>query len=218
MNNQRPLIVIEALDAGGSQTQTDLLVKRLKKERFSPLALHFPQEDSPTGQFIYQKFLLNHNGYGFTKREQALLYIQDFFSRAQELWQVIKSKDKKKIIVSDRYCTSTMAYQTVALSAAQRQSLLEWIDGLCYHGSPSLPKPSLVVFIDTPVAIALDRLDAKTKDFHENQRVLTRVRHSYLQLAQEQKWAIVSGVDEDGRQRTRDNIHQEIWEKVKKII
>lgn len=85
-----PFIVLEALDAGGSQTQTDLLTKRLKKEGYKPHQYHFPQEDRATGRIIYDKFLLYKNKFPFSKREQALLYIQDFYSKNEELWSIIK--------------------------------------------------------------------------------------------------------------------------------
>ena len=74
-----PFIVIETLDAGGSQTQTDRLARRLEKEGYQPHQYHFPQEDRATGRLIYDKFLLPKKR--FSKREQALLYIQDFFSK-----------------------------------------------------------------------------------------------------------------------------------------
>src|SRR3989344_9392863 len=95
--SKQPFIVLEALDAGGSQTQTDLLCARLKKEGYIPHQYHFPQEDRATGRIIYHKFLLYkkasppaRGGAGgggripVSKREQALLYIQDFFSKQEE--------------------------------------------------------------------------------------------------------------------------------------
>ncbi len=218
---KHPFIVLEALDAGGSQTQTDLLCARLKKEGYTPHQYHFPQEDTATGRLIYDKFLLYNNKFPFSKREQALLYIQDFFSKCEEFWSVIqpeKQSTKRDVVVSDRYVTSTMAYQTAGLMGDARKKMLDWITWLSYKGTPTLPKPDLVLFLDTPVDVSLERLKGKKKDFYENREKLTMIRNSYAKLAQEQKWAVFQSVNEKGEQRTREELHEEIWGVVKKKL
>ena len=212
-----PFIVIEALDAGGSQTQTDRLVARLKLARHDVLALHFPDEHRATGQIIYHKFLLESNKQNFSKREQALLFIQDFFSRQEDI-KAHLAGDQKRVVVSDRFCTSTMAYQTIGLSGQERERMLKWITWLCWQGTPQLPKPDAVVFIDTPVEVSLQRLRSATKDYFENQDKLTAIRNSYLRLAKEQNWHILSGVDEQGQERTRQDLGNEIWHVVQPLI
>lgn len=215
---KNPFIVLEALDAGGSQTQTNLLVEGLQKDGYNPLQLHFPQEDRATGQLIYEKFLLSRKKHSFSAREQALLYIQDFFARHEDLWQGIEGMSKHNVIVSDRFCTSTMAYQTLGKVGKKRIEILEWIRWLCYEGKPALPKPDLVLFIDTPVHISLERLQDKKKDFFETKEKLTAIRATYNRLAIEEHWTVISGVDTTGAQRTRPDIHGEIWEHVHQIL
>ncbi len=217
-NSKQPFIVLEALDAGGSQTQTDLLCARLKKEGYIPHQYHFPQEDRATGRMIYDKFLLYQNKEPFSRREQALLFIQDFFSKQEEFNDIITSGNKKDVLVSDRYATSTMAYQTIELKGDARKKMLNWITWLCFKGKPVLPKPDIILFLDTPVDISLLRLKNKKKDFHENRGKLTAFRNSYVQLAKEQKWAVFNSVDEQGNQRTREELHEEIWTAVQKKL
>ena len=243
-----PFIVIEALDAGGSQTQTDLLCARLTKAGYIPHQYHFPQEDKATGRIIYDKFLLHKKvspparggarGGGrvsFSKREQALLYIQDFFSKCEELWEIVsprpgrgEGKLAKKasagegnvtsVVVSDRFATSTMAYQTIGLTGDARKKMLNWITWLCFKNTPALPKPDIVLFLDTPVKVSLQRLAKKKKDFFETKEKLTAIRNSYLKLAKEQKWTVFDSVDEAGNQRTREELHEEIWGVVQKKL
>lgn len=204
-----PFIVIEALDAGGSQTQTNLLVKRLKKEGKRTLQLHFPHEDRATGRLIYDKFLLNQNKKPFTAREQVLLFVQDFFSRSEDITRAISAGT---VVVSDRFYTSTMAYQTIGLTGANRKKMMDWITWLCVQGTPALPKPDRAIFLDTPVEVSLKRLRGKKLDFHENRAKLTKFRDSYIKLAKEQKWLTVNSVDGQGRERSREELHQEIWQ------
>ncbi len=213
-----PFIVLEALDAGGSQTQTDLLCARLKKEGYIPYQYHFPQEDKATGRMIYDKFLLYKNKYPFSRREQALLYIQDFYTKQEEFLDIISDKKEKNILVSDRYATSTMAYQTIGLSGETRKKMLNWILWLCYKDTPVLPEPDIILFLDTPVEVSLQRLAKKKKDFFETKEKLTAIRNSYLKIAKEQKWVVFNSVDENGEQRTREELHEEIWNGVKKRL
>jgi len=229
MNNtksKQPFIVLEALDAGGSQTQTDLLCARLKKEGYTPHQYHFPQEDRATGRIIYDKFLLNKNKYPFSQREQVLLFIQDYFSKSEELWNVVSPPARGgaggggsgEVLVSDRFASSAMAYQTIGLMGKARKKMLDWITWLCYKGTPALPKPDIVLFLDTPVAVSLQRLAKKKKDFFETKEKLTAIRNSYIKLAKEQKWAVFNSVDEKGEQRTREELHEEIWQKVQQVL
>ncbi|MEO6077507.1 MAG: hypothetical protein ABIP54_01860 [Candidatus Andersenbacteria bacterium] len=212
-----PFIVIEALDAGGSQTQTDLLGKKLEQEGYSVSQYHFPQEDKATGRLIYDKFLLYKNKFPFSKREQALLYISDFYSKSEELHEVVSAKEKA-VLLSDRFATSAVAYQTIGLTGEKRKAMIDWIMWLCYKGKPVLPKPNIVVFLDTPVSVSLERLAKKKKDFFETKEKLTAIRNSYLKIAQEQKWMIFDSIDENGKQKTREALHEEIWERVQKKL
>ncbi|MEX1997872.1 MAG: hypothetical protein WEA04_04335 [Candidatus Andersenbacteria bacterium] len=210
-----PFIVIEALDAGGSQTQTDWLVRRLQQEKYQPLSLHFPQEDRATGRLIYDKFLLHKNKKPFSRREQALLYIQDFFSRAEDITAHTSEKSGRQLVVSDRFCTSAFAYQTMGLRGQEWQEMYDWIWWLCFTGQPTLPQPDLVLFLDTPVAVSLRRLKEKNKDFFETKEKLTAIRAAYLKVAAVQGWITIAGVDGQGQERTREDLHEEVWQYVK---
>ncbi len=192
--------------------------------------MHFPQEDRATGRMIYDKFLLHKNKLNFSRREQALLYIQDFFSRAEDLWALKKGRlpalptgqaggrQGKNVILLDRYYTSTLAYQTSNLTGPARRKLIKEILWLTTEDTPALPKPDLVIMIDTPVKFTLERLANKKRDYHENRVKLTAFRNNYVKLAKDQKWKIVSGVDKQGHQRTRRDIEQEIWKKVSVLL
>ena len=210
-NNHNPFIIIEALDAGGSQTQTDLLVKRLKKEKYNVLSLHFPQEDRDSGRLIYDKFLLHHNGVPFSKKEQALIYIQDFYSRNEDISSVLNQKRGKHAVISDRYYTSTFAYQTAGLTGEAYKKMYGWLQWLCFEDTPALHKPDAIVFLDTPVEVSLRRLEGKNKDYHENKEKLTKFRNSYLRVAEQQKWHVINSMDDRGNERTRPDLHREIW-------
>lgn len=204
-----PFIVIESLDAAGGTTQTSRLVNRLKKEQYRPHQYHFPQEDKATGRIIYEKYLHDKGKHPLTGREQSLLYIQDFYSRLEEMEHALK--EKHAVIVSDRYCTSTLVYQTIDLTGKKRADMLEWIQWLCWEGTPALLKPSIVFLLDIPTDRALERLQGKKRDLHERKDMMEKVRKNYTAMAHEMEWTIIDAVDKKGNERSRKEIHEEIW-------
>lgn len=209
-------IVIEALDAGGSQTQTDRLAQRLRQANHRVLQLHFPQEDRATGRFVYDKYLLAGNKPRFSRREQSLIYIQDFYSRVEDIQNHLKQS--RGVVISDRFYTSTIAYQSAGLSGKSRRNMISWISSLTESDSLRLPEPSQLIYLDTPVEIVLRHLSKKKKDFHEKRDKLLSFQRSYRQLAKERKWLVVNSVDDRGQQRSIEDIHQEIWQHVKKKL
>ena len=215
-------IVIESIDAAGGSTQTDLLAKRARKHSYTPHTLHYPRADAPTGRLIYDKFLLLKNKYPFSRREQALLYILDFFADSPSLTKLLEKKGKH-VVISDRYCTSTMAYQTIGLTGQARTKMIEWLTWLCWKGTPALPKPDAVILLDLPVAIGAKRLNTRTdkskKDFFENRKKQEAIRRSYLKLAAEQKWIVINCADATGKvQRSREDIHEDVWQAIAGLI
>jgi len=212
-----PFIVFEAINAAGKTTQFNLLLEKLKQAGYNTYSIHFHQRERATGQLIENKFLHSQTK-KFTRREQALIFIQDFFSRSEDIYKTLNQKGKS-IVVLDRFYSSTMAYQTIGLSGSQRQHMLNWMSWLCEKGEPKLPKPNLVILLDTPVDISVSHLKTnQKKDYFENRKRLIAIRRSYLALAKERRWTIINSVDEQGKQRTIPDIHQEIWSKIQKVL
>ncbi len=212
-----PLIVFEAINAAGKTTQLNLLIKKFKKVGYNIHSIHFHQRDKATGQLIDNKFLHN-SSQNFSRREQALLYIQDFFSQLENIHKTLNQKGKH-IVLLDRFYTSTMAYQTIGLSGTKRQEMLTWISWLCEKEKPKLPKPDTVILLDTPVDISVSHLkENKKKDHFEKRERLIATRRSYLKLAKERKWTVINSINNQGRQRSISDIHQEIWQKVQKTL
>jgi len=213
----RPFIVIESINGAGGSTQANQLVARLKREGYKPLSLHFHQREKGTGQLIQKKFLDTHNQPAFSRREQALLYIQDFFS-AKETIEKALAASPKSAVVSDRFYGSTMAYQTLGLPGKERRQVLDWIIWLTQKGAIRLPKPNLVILLDTPPTVSANRLKGQKKDFFENLKKLKAVRDNYLKVAREQKWVVVRSSDKEANQRPIQEIHEEIWQHVTPLL
>ena len=212
-----PFIVIEAINAAGKTTQFNLLSQTLEKAGYKVHQYHFHQRERATGQLIEYKFLHNKtSGARFTRREQALLYIQDFFTRSEDISSLLAQKSDRHVVLADRFYTSTLAYQTIGLIGRRRQIMIKWIKWLCEQGIPRLPKPDLVILLDTTVDIAVQHLAKTKKDYFEYRQRLTNLRRSYLRLAKEDKWVVINCVNDRGKQRSVEDIHNEVYRHVSK--
>lgn len=215
--NRNPFIIIEALDGAGKTTQTSRLQTKLKKAGYQVHQFHFPQQDKATGRLIYQKFLNAHNRLKFSRREQALLYLQDFFSKLEDMRQAA-TRPGRHILISDRYYTSTLAYQTQGLNNASRQKMTQFIKRLAAKGEPALLAPDLVIYLDIPPAMASSHLNQSPRDYFENLTKLRSLRSSYIKTAREEKWTTINCIDDTGKQRSINDIHQEIWQNVNHVL
>ncbi|MAF81282.1 dTMP kinase [bacterium] len=216
--SKKPFVIIEGIDAAGSSTQAQLLVKKLQSAGRKPLQLHFPQEDKKTGQLIYDKYLRTKKMGSLSRREQALLYIADFYSRTDDIAAVMNGKDSAHdFVISDRWCTSTFAYQTVGLAGKARAKMLDWLTELCWKGKPQLAKPDLVIFLDTPWVTARKRMPKKKDYFEADSRKQRGIRISYRRLASDSKnWVVVNSRDANNVERSKNDLHQEIWDILQK--
>jgi dTMP kinase len=150
----------------------------------------------------------------------ALLYAADRFHARQRLVDAIAAHD---LVICDRYVASNAAHQGAKLQGDDRRRLLDWLDAVEY-GEFSLPRPDVVVLLDTPVGVARTLVSRKgvrgyttlEADIHEADAEHTRAtRDVYLELAERGGWRVVTTADEDGALRDVDAIADEIWESVR---
>ena len=127
------------------------------------------------------------------------------------------------LVICDRYVASNAAHQGAKLSGEDRRRLLDWLDDVEY-GEFGLPRPDLVVLLDTPVALARTLVGRKGQrgyttleaDIHEaDAEHSAATRDVYLELAaRNDEWRVVSTARADGAPRDVEEIAAEIWELV----
>jgi dTMP kinase len=165
MNSKGAFIVIEGLDGSGKTTQAKLLVRKLRKSN----SAQFTAEPSrgKIGKFIRDRIL-----YGETRPPtsvEALLFAADRIEHIQN--EVAPPLREGRMVVSDRYVYSSLAYQgSAGLS-------LEWIQTINQHAL----KPDLALFIDVDPETVLKRLKRK-KSVMETLETQLKVREVYLKF------------------------------------
>jgi dTMP kinase len=163
-------IVFEGLDGSGTSTQ----VARLREHLMAlGMEVEVTEEPSsgPLGVIIRQALSgrLDLDMYAL-----ALAFAAD---RVDHLYNnqngVLKSLKQKRIVISDRYVLSSLAYQGIEIDDR------EWLIEI----NSKIIKPDLTIFIDTPVEECTRRIAERSLHyelFHSVEK-LSRVRENYLE-------------------------------------
>jgi len=177
MKKHGVFICIEGLDASGKTTQSKLLVKNLRKRGFNAVYTTEPSKGQ-VGRLIRRHVLYGKNRSSAVL--EALLFAADRISHIES--EVKPLLDEGKIVVSDRYLYSSLAYQ----GAAGLE--LKWIEEINRWAK----KPDLAIYIDIPPEIVLRRLKRK-KSVMENLKNQKKVREIYLKLVKTSVLKLVEG-------------------------
>jgi len=177
MEKNGTFICIEGLDASGKTTQSKLLVKNLRKKGFDAVYTTEPSEGR-IGRLIRRHVLLGENR--LSAALEALLFSADRIDHLER--EIMPALKDKKIVVSDRYLYSSIAYQGAAGLD------LKWIEEV----NKWALKPDLTLYIDIPPEIVLKRLKRK-KSIMETLRTQERVRDVYLKIARANNVCMIDG-------------------------
>lgn len=228
-NKNGNLIVIDGTDGSGKATQVDLLSKRLKKEGHTVKVVDFPEYyKNFFGKFIGH--CLSEQYYNFVKvhpKIASVLYAADRFESKKEMETWLK---KGYIVIANRYVSANQIHQGGKIkSAKKRAEFLKWLDEMEY-GVFKIPKPDVVFYLNLPIVVSKalikerNKKDAraylgKKQDVHEKDLdFLENSRKSALWLAKTQKNYIQVNCTDKNILRSREDIHGEVYEKVKKVL
>jgi dTMP kinase len=215
------LIVIDGGDGSGKATQATFLIQKLKEKKIPVKYFDFPRYyQSFHGQTV-ARFLRGEFGTidQVSPYLASLAYALDRASAKQEMDDFLK---KGGIIITNRYVSSSMAYQGAKFNSKNEQKeFLKWIYDLEYKVH-RLPKENLVIYLYVPWQIGYQLTLTKEKrrylkgqalDIHEKDMAYRqKVEVMYLDLAKRNKhWEVVNCV-ENNQILPKEVIHQKIIE------
>jgi len=170
-------ICIEGLDASGKTTHAYKLVRSLLERGYEALYTTEPSSGQ-IGKFV-RSYILQRKERVPTVVE-ALLFAVD---RVDHIERTIKPGMKEgKIVVSDRYLYSSLAYQGAAGLD------LNWINEI----NEFALSPDLAIYLDVPPEIVIKRLKRK-KSVMENLHTQRRVQEVYMKLVNERHLVLING-------------------------
>ena len=197
-------ITLEGPEGSGKTSHIPYLVRYLREKGYTVFPTREPGGTS-IGEQI-REVIHNLKNVEMHPRTETLLYQA---ARAQIVEQVIKPRlTEGKIVISDRYYDSTIAYQGYG-----HQQDLDQVRALVKYATGGLV-PDLTVLLDVDVEVGLarkkkngaewNRMDAHEIEFYQ------RVRAGYLEMAKQEssRWVVVDA----GRE------WQAVQEELRKVI
>ena len=182
-------IVLEGIDGCGKSTQIKHLSKWLPDSGLIPKGkkLFITREPGGTqlGESLRQLLLNMHQDEEPHKITELLLYAAD---RAQHVSQkIIPIIDNGDWVISDRYSSSTMAYQ--GFGRGINKKLIEKLEDIATQGV----KANLNFLLDISVSESLKRRQNIIEDRIESEGkvFLERVAEGFQTIAKQKNWTII---------------------------
>jgi dTMP kinase len=177
MKKNGVFICVEGLDASGKTTQSKLLVRNLQRKGFDAVYTTEPSHGR-IGRLIRKHVLVGKNR--SSAALEALLFAADRVDHSER--EVIPLLQADKVVVTDRYLYSSLAYQgATGLD-------LKWIEEVNRWAI----KPDMTIYIDISPEIVLKRLK-REKSIMETLQNQRRVREIYLKLVKNHGLSVVDG-------------------------
>lgn len=217
------LIVIEGTDGSGKSTQTELLIQRLTAQQLPFKRLRFPRYSEPSSALI-RMYLGGEFGSdpaavnGFAA---SAFYAVDRYASYKQDWG--KWYEDGGLVLSDRYTTSNAIHQSAKEQPENRVAFLQWLGQFEYE-LLGLPAPDLTIYLDVPTDFTeklMRHREQETNtqaDIHEKDTAyLATCREAGRAAADFYGWTVIECV-KDGAMRSIEDIHEEIFAHVAKLL
>ena len=225
------LIVIEGTDCSGKETQSKLLVERLKKDGEKVATISFPMYDTPSGRivgacllgkpYLCEEYLKESHSFfpeggGEVDSLTALCYYAA--DRRYNLPIIEKYLNEGYTLIADRYVTSNMAHRGGMLETKEeRLKMYQKIDTLEYE-LMELPRPNQVILLYMPYeqACVLKKQRKEAPDEVElDENYLKRGERAYLELADIYHYDVINCAP-NNQIRTIEDINEDVYKLVRK--
>ena len=208
------IFTIEGGDYAGKETQTKLLVKRLKKERYPVSTLDYPHDSAVLGskirEILDKKEVNDVDPFFF-----STLYSFNRWSTKPKLekW-IIEGRN----IILDRYMEANFGYQAAKLDTIEER--LEMINKLETYELKwlELPKSHTVIYLDLPPEYALKAMDndgsRKNLDMHEKAGLdyKNKVRDIFLYCSENfNHWIKLNCLDGNNQRISKEDLSNRIF-------
>jgi dTMP kinase len=177
VNKKGVFVCIEGLDGSGKTTHAHRLVQNLQNLGFDAVYTTEPSRGE-FGRFIRSSVLQGRKR--VPRVMEALLFAVDRVDHVEK--EVKPALEAGKIVVSDRYVYSSLAYQGAAGLD------IYWIEKI----NRSTLAPDLAIYIDVPPEVVVKRIRRK-KSVMETLETQRRVQKVYINFVENRKLVPLNG-------------------------
>lgn len=214
--NQGLLIVIEGIDGSGKSTQIELLKQYLASKGTPCEAISFPRYGENTYADLISWYL---NGQFGRVGEVSPYFVALAYAGDRVLARPLIEKwlSEGKIVLVNRYISSSKAHLGGSLTEDKREEFIRWLDELEYSTN-RMPKEALTILLKVDPKAGQKNLSERFSDMHEeNLRHLEDASQAYLNLTEQNNWYTVECMKE-GQMMLPEDIHQEIVRSIEKAL
>ena len=217
------LIVIEGTDGSGKSTQFRLMSQRLEQDGVAFKHIVFPRYSEESSALIRMYLGGQFGGSPADVNAYAAssFYAVDRFASYKMDWG--KWYEEGGVVLSDRYTTSNAVHQASKEQGENRQTFLQRLYDFEYD-KLGLPRPDLIIYLDVPTDFTEKMLRGREQatntsvDIHEkDMSYLATCRESGREAAAFYGWTVIQCV-RDGKMRSIEDIHNEIYTAVKQCL
>ena len=217
------LIVFEGTDGSGKATQSRLLYERLRREGTDCRKLDFPRYGEKSAALIelYLSGAFGEHPGDVNAYASSSFFAVDRYASYKQDWG--NYYERGGLLIADRYTTSNAVHQASKLPDGEREKYLSWLFDYEY-GLLGLPAPALVFYLDVPTELTekmMRKREAETNtsaDIHEQDDAYLRAcRENAKKIAQTLGWQRIDCA-RDGALRSIEEIHEEIYALIKKML
>ena len=216
------LFVIEGLDGSGKETQTGLVVKRLKEEGYDVRSASFPNYKSESSALV--KMYLNgdfgSNPDDVEPKVASVFYAVDRYATFRKEYEDFY--ENGGIIIADRYVTSNMVHQACKIeSPEERMAYIDWLVDFEYK-TMKIPSPDRTFFLDISPEVSGKLIenrnnkftDSRAKDIHEKNRAYLEKAYANVDfLVKNCGFERIECV-RDGKLKSIDEINEMLHERI----
>lgn len=220
------LIVIEGTDCSGKETQSNLLIEKLKEKKLRIQKFSFPNYNSPTGKIIGGPYLgkkyicdgwFPEGAPNVDPKVSALFYAADRLYNIDKINFLLENGVN---VILDRYVFSNMAHQGGKIEDSnERNEMYEWLENLEFN-LLNLPKPDIGVFLHMPFECSLELKKNREEELDQNEKDknhLINAENAYKEVAQKYNFYTIECNDKK-RIKTIEEINKDLYDYVIKKI
>ena len=216
------LIVIEGTDCSGKETQSNLLIEKLKKESIRIEKFSFPNYNSPTGKIIGGPYLgksyicegwFEEGAPNVDPKVSALYYAADRLYNIDKINFLLENGVN---VILDRYVFSNMAHQGGKIeNEKERNEMYEWLENLEFN-LLNLPKPDIGLFLHMPFECSLELKKNREEELDQNEKDknhLINAENAYKEVAKKYNFYTIE-CNEGTRIKTIEEINDDLYNHV----
>ena len=216
MKKHGMLIVMEgACDGIGKSTQFKLLYDKLISLGYDVVSHHFPSYNTFHGMPV-EKYLAGDFG---KITDLNPYFINSLYANDRACFWYLELKkeyDDGKVILLDRYTTSSLLYQSAVINnEKERFDFIDYVSDYEYH-KLGIPEPDLVIFLEAPFELVTNlrknrtNYEGNSNDIHEKDLdFMKRVYDNSVEVANYLKWYKINCAIND-KMKSIDDIHNTI--------